>query len=196
MDEPIPLVPRKSRRNSVKRNVKTDALVWSGGKNRATVMSVRIPPKRPRIRTLKTPVIPLTCSLRATVEKDLPLPERFYWSIDYSSHYKRWGNPMVLLFKWNLRVSPWFWNLGNFSSWNPEPWALESGIKFKESRILLTIGMWNPTCTDKQSAIHSVEFRIQDCSEWPCTGRNLIGRTFARCYLFKFLGFMKSFFFD
>ena len=81
---------RKSRRNSVKRNVKTDALVWSGGKNHATVMSVLIPPKRPRIRTLMTPVIPLTCSLRyrATIEKDLPMRETFYASIDTSSHYK------------------------------------------------------------------------------------------------------------
>ena len=28
---------------------------------------------------------------------------------------------------------------GNFSSWNPESWALESEIQFKESRIPLTI---------------------------------------------------------
>ena len=55
-----------------------DALVWSGGKNHATDMSVLIPPKRPRIRTVMTPVIPLTCSLKATIEKDLPLCERFY----------------------------------------------------------------------------------------------------------------------
>ena len=87
MDE-LPLVTRKSRRNSVKRNVKTDALVWSGGKNHAHVLSVRIPPKRPRIRSLMTPIIPLTCSLRETTEKDLLPRERFYWSIDYSLHYK------------------------------------------------------------------------------------------------------------
>ena len=44
---------RKSRRNIVKRNVKTDALVWSGGKNQAAVMSVLIPPKRPRTPYLR-----------------------------------------------------------------------------------------------------------------------------------------------
>ena len=34
------------------------------------------------------------------------------------------------------------WNLENFSLWNPESWALESGINLKESEIPLMIGIW------------------------------------------------------
>ena len=33
--------------------------------------------------------------------------------------------------------------------WNPEFWVLESGIQLKESEILLTIGIQNPSSTDK-----------------------------------------------
>ena len=44
---------------------------------------------------------------------------------------------------------------------NPESWALESGIQRKESGIPLTIGIWNPTSTDKEYyGIHGVESRI------------------------------------
>ena len=50
-----------------------------------------------------------------------------------------------------------------------EPWVLECGIQLKESRILLTIGIWDPGSTDKESriqylesGIHGVESRIQD----------------------------------
>ena len=35
--------------------------------------------------------------------------------------------------------------------WNPEPWALESGIQLKESGIPLAIGIWNPSFTDNES---------------------------------------------
>ena len=35
-------------------------------------------------------------------------------------------------------------NPGKFCLWDPESWALESVIyQLKESRILLTIGIWN-----------------------------------------------------
>ena len=34
-----------------------------------------------------------------------------------------------------------------------ESWALESKIKLKESGILLTIGIQNPSSTDKESGI-------------------------------------------
>ena len=38
---------------------------------------------------------------------------------------------------------------GRFCLWNPESWVLESGIQLKESEILLTIGIQNPSSTDK-----------------------------------------------
>ena len=38
-----------------------------------------------------------------------------------------------------------FRNPGSFCLWNPESWALESGIQHKESGILLKIGIQNPT---------------------------------------------------
>ena len=40
-------------------------------------------------------------------------------------------------------------NLGNLCSWNPESWVLETGIQLKESGIPLTIGIQNPSSTDK-----------------------------------------------
>ena len=40
-------------------------------------------------------------------------------------------------------------NLGKFYTWNLESWALESGIQLKESGILLTIRIQNPSSTDK-----------------------------------------------
>ena len=51
-----------------------------------------------------------------------------------------------------------------FYRWNPQPWALESGI-------LLTIGIRSPSSTDKvwgiqylvESGIHGEESRVQDC---------------------------------
>ena len=36
-----------------------------------------------------------------------------------------------------------------FFCWNPESWALESGIQLKESGIPLTIGMRTPSSSDK-----------------------------------------------
>ena len=55
--------------------------------------------------------------------------------------------------------------------WNPESWALGYGIQFKKSGIPPTIGIWDPSSTDKAKSgiqflkvrIHSMEFRIQDC---------------------------------
>ena len=52
--------------------------------------------------------------------------------------------------KGELGVSPHvresgFRNPGIFCSWNPESWALESGIQHQESGILLKIGIRNPT---------------------------------------------------
>ena len=71
---------------------------------------------------------------------------------------------------------------GKFWLWNPESWALESGIQLKESGILLTIVIQNPrsTCsTDMtktgiqylESRIQGVESRIQDCHGSPYNGR-------------------------
>ena len=42
-------------------------------------------------------------------------------------------------------------NVDNFSLWNPESWALESGIQLKESGIPLMIGIQNPRSIDKES---------------------------------------------
>ena len=53
--------------------------------------------------------------------------------------------------------------------WDPESWAIKSGLQPKQSRIILTIGIRNPSSTDKESeiwylesGIHGVESRIQD----------------------------------
>ena len=41
-------------------------------------------------------------------------------------------------------------NVANFCLWNPESWALESGIQLKKSGIPLTmIGIQNPSSSDK-----------------------------------------------
>ena len=40
-------------------------------------------------------------------------------------------------------------NLGNFCLCNPESWALETGIQLQESGIPLTIGIRNPSSTEK-----------------------------------------------
>ena len=42
------------------------------------------------------------------------------------------------------------WNLINFRLWNLESWSLESGIQLKESGIPLTIGIRNPSSTEKE----------------------------------------------
>ena len=42
-----------------------------------------------------------------------------------------------------------FRNQRNFCLWNPESWALESGIQLKEIGIPLTIRIWNKSSTDK-----------------------------------------------
>ena len=42
-----------------------------------------------------------------------------------------------------------FPNLGNFCLWNPCSFVLESGLQLKESGIPSTIGIQNPSSTDK-----------------------------------------------
>ena len=42
-----------------------------------------------------------------------------------------------------------FRNLGTFCSWDPESWALESGILLNESGIPRKIGIQNPILTFK-----------------------------------------------
>ena len=76
---------------------------------------------------------------------------------------------MVLPFKWNLRVSPWFWNVGNFRSWYPESWALEFGIKLEqEPSWLLARGIqkhasdWNVESKFHWQAIWNPQCRIQN----------------------------------
>ena len=73
-----------------------------------------------------------------------------------------------------------FRNPRKFCLWNPKSWVLESGIQLEESRIPLTIGIHNPSSTDKDHGIRNLEFvirgvesRIQDCLEFPYTGRQL-----------------------
>ena len=58
------------------------------------------------------------------------------------------------------------WNRGKFCLWSPEYWALESAKQLKESGIPLTIAIRNPSSTNKESWIHGMEFRIQDCLEF------------------------------
>ena len=50
-----------------------------------------------------------------------------------------------------------FRNPLNFCSWNLESWTLESGIQFKGSGIPLTIGVGNPSSTDRE---------FQELSTW------------------------------
>ena len=64
-----------------------------------------------------------------------------------------------------------FQNPGKFCFWNPEPWPLESRIQIKESGIPLTTGLGNPSLTDKESRIHGVESRIEDCCAFLYMGR-------------------------
>ena len=43
--------------------------------------------------------------------------------------------------------------LGNFCLWKMKSLALESGIQLKEYGIPLTIGIQNPSSTDKESGV-------------------------------------------
>ena len=52
----------------------------------------------------------------------------------------------------NVRESI-FRNLGNFCLWNPEYYALDSGIQLKETRITLMIAIQNTSSIDKESRI-------------------------------------------
>ena len=60
--------------------------------------------------------------------------------------------------------------------WIPESCALESWIELKESGIPLTIGIQNPSSTDKKSGIESVESRIQDCLGFRYMGQCVLWR--------------------
>ena len=60
-----------------------------------------------------------------------------------------------------------FRNLGNVCLWDPESWALESGIQHKESGMPLKTAIRNPGSTGKEygiqyleSVIHGVESKI------------------------------------
>ena len=62
-----------------------------------------------------------------------------------------------------------FRNLGNFRFWNPESWALESGIQLKEFRIPPTIGIqYLESGTSSRRGIGI----IQDCRGFPYMGRH------------------------
>ena len=63
------------------------------------------------------------------------------------------------------------WNpeSGKLELWDPESWVMKFGLQLKQSRIIPTIGIRNPSSTDKESeiwylesGIHGVESRIQD----------------------------------
>ena len=57
------------------------------------------------------------------------------------------------------------WNPGRFCLRNLEPWAAESSVQIKVSGIPLMTGLaiGNPSLTCKESRIHVVESRIDDC---------------------------------
>ena len=61
-----------------------------------------------------------------------------------------------------------------FLLWNPQFWALQRRIQLKEYLIAPTIGICNPSFTDKESGIqylesrvHDWKSRIQDCLGFP-----------------------------
>ena len=61
-----------------------------------------------------------------------------------------------------------------FLLWNPQFWALQCRIQLKEYLIAPTIGICNPSFTDKESGIqylesrvHGWKSRIQDCLGFP-----------------------------
>ena len=78
--------------------------------------------------------------------------------------------------KENLAPCKGIW-IPELKLWNLEPWALESGIQLKESGIPLTIGIQNPSCTDKDRNPvpvmwnNGVKSRIQDGLGFPCMER-------------------------
>ena len=82
-----------------------------------------------------------------------------------------------------------FRNAKNFYLWNPESWALESGMELKESRIPLTIVIRNPSSTDMsviqylESGIHGLESRIQDCLGLFTWGKQPVLSVTQRFYL-------------
>ena len=77
-------------------------------------------------------------------------------------------NKMLTKASANVKESG-FWNPWNFCLCNLEFWALECGIQFNESVILLRIGIQSKVLLEKtgikclESGIHAVESRIQDC---------------------------------
>ena len=78
-----------------------------------------------------------------------------------------WRNPDSSI--WEI-IACEIQNPGNSCLCNPESWALQSGLQFKEYRIPLITGIRNPSSIDKEtgfqeleSGIHCVESRIQNC---------------------------------
>ena len=81
-------------------------------------------------------------------------------------------NKMLTKASANVKESG-FWNPWNFCLCNLEFWALECGIQFNESVILLRIGIQSKVLLEKtgikclELGIHVVESRIQDCLGFP-----------------------------
>ena len=83
-------------------------------------------------------------------------------------------------------------NTGNFVCGIRNPGLVESGIQLKESRISLTVAIWNPSSTDKESEIqylksriHDMESRIQDCLAFPYM--RFCQMTMVLCNRYKYL---------
>ena len=101
-------------------------------------------------------------------------------TVDYDQHDSCIGvkrlltiyNKMLTKASANVKESG-FWNPWNFCLCNLEFWALECGIQFNESVILLRIGIQSKVLLEKtgikclESGIHAVESRIQDCLGFP-----------------------------
>ena len=118
----------------------------------------------------------------------------------------------LLLFSPHVRKSR-FWNLRKFCLRNPEygkfllveSWILGFGLRntFKGSGIRLTIGMWNPSSSDKEfwksyleSGIHGVESRIQDCLGFPYLVRlcENSGSWTSVIFILKLYGFLSLYY--
>ena len=58
------------------------------------------------------------------------------------------------------RVARGIRNLGKFSLWNPESWALGSGKQLKKSESHNDCRIRNPRSTDLQNVCHSLFFKF------------------------------------
>ena len=105
-------------------------------------------------------------------------------SCNTSPHIKKSGNfcfqnpesrKFLLVESWIQEIfASRILNPGKFCLWNPEPWTLKCRKQLKESRIPVTIGIRDPSFTDKESGIqylesgiHGDESVIQDCLGFP-----------------------------